>query len=43
MTNLQWKANIFLHPEGFRNKKENYGYKNRRAPDPYDEISVIYT
>ena len=19
MTNLQWKANVFLHPEGFRN------------------------
>ena len=38
MNNLQWKANVFLNPDGFRNKKENYGFKTRRAPDPVPEL-----
>ena len=25
MTNLEWKANVFLNPEKFRNKKESFG------------------
>ena len=41
MTNLQWKANIFLHPEGFRNKKESYGFRTIRAPDPVPELQWL--
>ena len=38
MTNLEWMANIFLHPEGFRNKKRTFGFKTRKAPDPVPQL-----
>ena len=38
MTNLERKANVFLYPEKFQNKRETFGFKSSRAPDPIPEL-----